>query len=354
MSGERVDGWPSSLVAPDFLLQRPRGRGTLALALGPLPAPPLVLDTTLVASPRSRSSARLNPTAQLNAAVLPSACAEDAPTPSGRCRQGSTLRVVLALLTTAGLGLGVGTRPALAQGSDEPAAADTADAQSSADEDEDEDEAPRPRPERVYTEEDEDFETLPEADDPWVMQVAARTGLGFGTTLGDLRREFVWDSHLRAEFMFTKRGDEHFSIGPSFELRGADMDTFEVAAGLSVLLPVARGYPIDVSAQVGYAVRREQRFGGSAPIFVGTIAGGYRSFNFHHWWQTSLQIYAQVRMDITEPRNLAFMMGVEIDLAQAVVVPALMIRMKVRGGDPDELEEDEDEDADADGAEETD
>lgn len=226
---------------------------------------------------------------------------------------------------------------------------------SAADESEDEgwddpDEAPRPRPERVYTEEDEDFDTLPEVDDPWVMQAAARTGLGFGTTLGDLPREFVWDSHLRAELMFTHRGDEHFSIGPSLELRGADFDTFEVAAGLSVLLPVARGYPIDVSAQVGYAVRRGQRFGGSAPIFVGTIAGGYRSFNFHHWWQTSLQLYAQVRMDITEPRNIAFMMGVEVDLAQAVVVPALMIRMKVRGGDPDELEEDEEDEGYADDA----
>jgi hypothetical protein len=71
-------------------------------------------------------------------------------------------------------------------------------------------------------------------------------------------------------------------------------------------------------------------------------AGGYRSFNFHHWWQTSLQLYAQVRMDITEPRNLQFMMGVEIDFAQAVIVPALMIRMKVRGGDPEELDQDED------------
>jgi hypothetical protein len=208
--------------------------------------------------------------------------------------------------------------------------------------DDSEDEPARPRPERVYNEDDEDFETLPEPEDPWVMQAAARTGLGFGTTLGGLRREFVWDSHLRAELMFTKRGDEHFSIGPSLELRGADLDTFEVAAGLSVLLPIARGYPIDVSAQVGYAVRRGQRFGGSAPIFVGTVAGGYRSFNFHHWWQTSLQLYAQVRMDINEPRNLAFMMGVEIDLVEAVVVPALMIRMKVRGGDPDEPEEEDD------------
>jgi hypothetical protein len=201
---------------------------------------------------------------------------------------------------------------------------------------------PPPRTQPVRTEEDEDYETLPEADDPWVMQAAARTGLGFGLAFGDLPRELIWDSHLRGELMFTHRGDEHFSLGPSLEIRGADMDTFEVAAGLSVLFPIARGYPLDVSAQVGYAVRRGQRHGGSAPIFVGTIAGGYRSFNFHHWWQTSLQLYAQVRMDITEPRNLQFMMGVEIDFAQAVIVPALMIRMKVRGGDPEELDQDED------------
>jgi len=201
---------------------------------------------------------------------------------------------------------------------------------------------PPPRTQPVHTEEDEDYETLSEVDDPWVMQAAARTGLGFGLAFGDLPRELIWDSHLRAELMFTHRGDEHFSIGPSMEIRGADMDTFEVAAGLSVLLPIARGYPLDVSAQVGYAIRRGQRHGGSAPIFVGTLAGGYRSFNFHHWWQTSLQLYAQVRMDITEPRNLQFMMGVEIDFAQAVIVPALMIRMKVRGGDPEELDQDED------------
>ena len=176
-----------------------------------------------------------------------------------------------------------------------------------------------------------------------VAVVAVEHGAdGVAAGAGDLERELVWDSHLRAELMFTHRGDEHFSLGPSLELRGADLDTFEVAAGLSVLLPVARGYPIQVSAQAGYAVRHGQRHGGSAPIFVGTIAGGYRSFNFHHWWQTSLQIYAQVRMDITEPRNLQFMMGVEFDLAQAMVVPALMIRMKVRGGDPEELDEDGD------------
>jgi hypothetical protein len=323
---------------PDFLLQRSQGTGTLALALGLLAAPSPVLDTKLVASPLPRPHSR------------------PAWRPSPHAARVFALALALAGAVSVGSSRGRAQAPDSADaGTDaEPTPATAPDAAAPADADADAD-APReynplfddpppppPRTQPVRTEEDEDFETLPEVEDPWVMQVAARTGLGFGLAFGDLPRELVWDSHLRAEIMFTHRGDEHFSVGPSMEIRGADMDTFEVAAGISALLPIARGYPLDVSAQVGYAIRRGQRHGGSAPIFVGTLAGGYRSFNFHHWWQTSLQLYAQVRMDITEPRNLQFMMGVEIDFAQAVIVPALMIRMKVRGGDPEELDQDED------------
>lgn len=325
---------------PDFLLQRPQGTGTLALAVGLLAAPSPVLDTKLVAS------------------LLPRPHSRPAWRPSPHAARVFALALALALAGAASTGSSRGQAQApdsAAAGTDaEPTPATAPDAEAPAEAEADED-APReynplfddpppppPRTQPVRTEEDEDFETLPEVEDPWVMQVAARTGLGFGLAFGDLPRELIWDSHLRAEIMFTHRGDEHFSVGPSMEIRGADMDTFEVAAGISALLPIARGYPLDVSAQVGYAIRRGQRHGGSAPIFVGTLAGGYRSFNFHHWWQTSLQLYAQVRMDITEPRNLQFMMGVEIDFAQAVIVPALMIRMKVRGGDPEELDQDED------------
>lgn len=316
-------------------------------------APPPVLDSKLLVSPlprpHSRPARRLSPQqASFLAFVL--TLAWGAGLGSSRVLAQETEDAHQAVVDRTPVGAGLDPR-------DTPNDGDTpSDTDAASDEDApreynplfDDPPPPPPRTQPIRTEEDEDFETLPEVDDPWVMQAAARTGLGFGLTLGDLDREFVWDSHLRAELMFTHRGDEHFSIGPSLELRGADLDTFEVAAGLSVLLPVARGYPIDVSTQVGYAVRREQRFGGSAPIFVGTIAGGYRSFNFHHWWQTSLQIYAQVRMDLTEPRNLQFMMGLEFDLAQAAVVPALMIRMKVRGGDPQELDEDGDGEPDED------
>jgi hypothetical protein len=175
-----------------------------------------------------------------------------------------------------------------------------------------------------------------EADAQW----SARLGLGFGASRGDIHDEFIVEQSIRSELLFGQPGDEHLRVGPALEIREIDFDTFEVSAGAAVLLPLFRGYPIVLSALGGYALRR-QRFGGDGPFVVATFAWGYRSYNWHHWWQIGLQPFISARVHLDEPNGWEIVGGVEIDLAAIVGIPVLFFKMLASRGHPDEPEEQE-------------
>lgn len=171
------------------------------------------------------------------------------------------------------------------------------------------------------------------------VQGSVRSGTGFGASTGALEREFLVETTLRSELLFGDRGDEHVRLGPALELRSIDFETIEAGAGGAVLFPIARGYPIVLSALVGYAWRRAPI--GDGPFAVATLAWGYRSFNFHSRYGLGLQIYVSARMHLNQPRAIEVTAGIEIDLAATVVIPVRFIVTAIRRGDPDEPEEPE-------------
>ena len=169
-------------------------------------------------------------------------------------------------------------------------------------------------------------------------QVSARYGWGFGSPMGDLQRSFLWENTLRMEVLFGAPGDEHARIGPALDLRTAEFDTAEAALGAAVLLPIARGYPITLTAALGWAVRRDPVQDGA--IFVGTIGWGYRSYNFHAPYQIGLNVFVTSRVHLDDPSRWEITAGIEIDLEVLVAIPAMFIVNLFRRGEPDELEED--------------
>lgn len=181
---------------------------------------------------------------------------------------------------------------------------------------------------------------------PPLVQWSARYGFGMGAASAAMSEDFLLDSRLqieqtlRTELLFGRPGDERFRVGPAFDLRFQRLDTAEVAGGLSVLFPIARGYPLVVTAAAGYAARAQPQTDGG--IFVGTVAWGYRSYNFHSFYGLGLQVYVSSRVHLDDVSRFEITAGIEIDLAAMFVIPAMFLISLFRGGPPDEPEPDED------------
>ncbi|MDH5490708.1 MAG: hypothetical protein OEY14_01915 [Myxococcales bacterium] len=166
-------------------------------------------------------------------------------------------------------------------------------------------------------------------------QWSARFGQGGGSRTWD--PEFLWELQLRSELLFGAPGDEHLRIGPALELRSVDVETFEVGAGLALLLPVVRGFPIVLSALGGYGWRSEPDASGL--FLVTTLAWGYRSYDWHGSYALALQPYLSGRMRLDDPRHWEITLGVELDLEGILLIPILALRMLLSGDDPDEPSE---------------
>lgn len=169
------------------------------------------------------------------------------------------------------------------------------------------------------------------------FQASARLGFGLGGAIGARAQPgLLIETVLRSELLFGAPGDEHFRVGPALDLRSQRFRTFEAAAGVAVLLPVARGFPIVLTLGAGYAFRDEDARKDS--FFLGTLAWGYRSYNFHSRYGYGLQVYVSSRLD-TDAGAVEITGGVEIDFG-IVVLPAIMAVQGMRRGDPDELGDD--------------
>ena len=168
------------------------------------------------------------------------------------------------------------------------------------------------------------------------VQASVRYGFGLGGTVAEEDGpHLLVETTLRSELLFGAAGDEHVRFGPAIDLRANRFDSFEAAGGAALLLPVFRGYPFVITAGLGYAFRRQPEVDGA--FFVGTIAWGYRSYNFHGRYGLGLQLYVSTRVGLDEARY-EITAGIEIDLEALFVIPIAMIVTAARGGPPDEPE----------------
>lgn len=166
-------------------------------------------------------------------------------------------------------------------------------------------------------------------------QVSSRLALGGGARFVEDDTDGLFDMALRSEVLFGGAGDEHVRVGPAVDIRTATFRTLEAAAGAALLLPTWRGYPIVVTTGAGWAARRDQE---DSPIFVGTVAWGYRSYNYHGVYGLGLMGYVTARADLAAPHGWEIVGGIEIDLEFLIAVPAMGIRTLFSRGDPDEPE----------------
>lgn len=172
------------------------------------------------------------------------------------------------------------------------------------------------------------------------VQWSSRLGFGFGAAMGELERAFVYENTIRVEALFGGRGDEHVRIGPAIDLRTRLFRSAEGSAGLGLLLPIARGYPIVITATAGYAFRRDDVLAGweDGPIFVGTVAWGYRSYDFHDRYQLGFHVFVSSRVHLDQVSRWELTAGIELDLEMLFVVPARFLVSLFRRGPPDEPE----------------
>ena len=180
---------------------------------------------------------------------------------------------------------------------------------------------------------------------PPLVQWSARYGFGVGAASAAMGADLLLDTRLqleqtlRTEILFGRPGDEHFRVGPAFDLRFQRFDSAEIAAGLAVLVPIARGYPLVLTAAAGYATRAQPQTDGG--FFMGTVAWGYRSYNFHSFYGLGLQLYVSTRVHLEDRSHYEITAGIEIDLATLFVIPAMFVISLFRGGAPDEPEVDD-------------
>lgn len=173
------------------------------------------------------------------------------------------------------------------------------------------------------------------------VQWSSRLGFGFGAAMGELERAFVYENTIRVEALFGGRGDEHVRVGPAVDLRTRTFRSAEGSAGIGLLVPIARGYPIVLTATAGYAFRRDDTLAGweDGPIVVGTLAWGYRSYDFHDHYQLGFHVFVSSRLHLDEPSLWELTAGIELDLEMLFVVPARFLVTLFRRGPPDEPDE---------------
>ena len=174
------------------------------------------------------------------------------------------------------------------------------------------------------------------------LQWSGRIGGGFGARRVEGERKFISEIHLRADFLWGKPGDRAVRYGAAVEIRSANLSTIEGAAGGALLIPTHPGWPLQLTAMVGYA-GRFRAFGehsDHAPIFVGTAAFGYRSYNFHSRYGYAINLFASTRTDLVG-RGFEVTGGIELDLAFVTVIPVRMIKMAKNKSDPDEPEDED-------------
>ena len=170
--------------------------------------------------------------------------------------------------------------------------------------------------------------------DGWDLQWNARYGMSFGGRSAALGRGFEYDNVLRIDVLFGRPGNEHWRVGPAVDLRTTFRDSAEAAGGASLLIPIVRAYPLLLTVAGGWAVRRDPRRDG--PVLVTTLAGGFRSYNFHGRYQIATHLFVTSRVHLDATSRWEIGAGFTLDLEALIALPAMALITRTRARDPDE------------------
>lgn len=165
-------------------------------------------------------------------------------------------------------------------------------------------------------------------------QVSSRLGVGGGAR-HDAAAEVVgrFEMLLRAEVLFGGARPDVVRVGPALDLRTGNFASAEVAGGLTLLLPIAGGWPLWITAGAGYAAREDDP---SAAFALATLAFGYRGYDYHDPYGFAVDVYATYRADFEDPGRFEVTAGLAFDLELIFVLPARALISWIRSGDPDE------------------
>ncbi len=165
-------------------------------------------------------------------------------------------------------------------------------------------------------------------------QISSRLGVGGGARrLDGGAIDGRFEMLLRAEALFGSARPDVVRVGPALDFRTGDFASAEIAGGLTLLLPIAKGWPLWITAGAGYAARDD---GPSGAIGLVTLAFGYRGYDYHDIYGFAVDVYVTSRVDFEEPGRFEVTAGLAFDLALIFVLPAMAIITWARGGDPDE------------------
>ncbi len=172
-------------------------------------------------------------------------------------------------------------------------------------------------------------------DRAWARpQISVRLAGGVGDApRGALPDDVLFELALRGEALFGAPGDRSVRVGPAVELRTDDFVTAEAAGGLSLLLPIAMGYPIVLTAGLGWASRPGNA---DAPFALGIVAWGYRSYDYASSYAFALQLYAATHVDLDAGHLWSVTGGIEVDLEIFAIPFIAAYTWLTRRGDPDE------------------
>lgn len=171
--------------------------------------------------------------------------------------------------------------------------------------------------------------------DDWDAQVSARLSLGGGAYVPEQGVDPwpLFELGLRSDLLFGEARPARVRFGPALDLRTEGFRTFEAAGGLSVLLPLDSGFAFTVTGAAGWGARPEDRDG---PLALGTVAIGWRPYNYFSAYAWAVNLYAGARVQLQEPRVWEVTVGIEVDLEMLFVIPVMFFVELARGSDPHE------------------
>lgn len=153
-------------------------------------------------------------------------------------------------------------------------------------------------------------------------QLSVRLGTGAGVYQHGAATDARFDLHLSADVLFGDPFPNRVRLGPLLDLRTGDFTSFEIAGGMTVLLPVVDGFPLLLSAGGGYAARDR----GAGAVGFGRVAFGYRDYSYSlYGWCAAVYVDTRVSIDRWEVVG-----GVEIDVA-LLAAPFLALVTALRG-----------------------
>ena len=127
---------------------------------------------------------------------------------------------------------------------------------------------------------------------------------GTGSSLGF--SELGWCNAVHGDLLFLREGGADFGLGPSLRLGSASFDDFRIDAGLSLLVPVFKSFPLVLEA--GPHLRNLNQ-----PGLFGSAFFGLRSFNHYGHYEMSAGLVLIAERTFVAGTPSAIWLGARID-----------------------------------------